>query len=309
MANAPLISYAVALIVTWLLTPLVRRIAIAKGAVDDPKRDDRRIHKAPLPRWGGFALYGGLLVSCLAVLPLAFPGIPLPPYLIGLLVVAAALVIGGAWDDLLQFSAKIQIVLLLGAGALVQLFADGETRVQLPIAPIFAIPATMITIFILTKTMDTIDGVDGLASGLATISAVTLMFLGVRLGWPTFPVVAAAIAGVSMGFLQHNYNPAKITLGTGGAYILGFMLSCLCIIGVRAGYWATPLFLFFVPLVDAAQVMIQRYRAGVPLSQADKRHVHHLLLKRGLNQRQTVFVLWSVSACVCALYSLVVVKP
>lgn len=292
------------------MTPLVRRLAFAKGAVDDPKRDDRRIHKAPLPRWGGLAIYGGIVVSLLAVLPFANPSQPFPLYLIGMLLVGGVLVIVGALDDLYQYSAKAQFYLLLLAGVAVQFLFDGSGRVQVNAAIALAVPVTMFTIFIITKTMDTIDGVDGLASGLAAITAVTLCIVGTWAKQPYVPIIAAAVAGASMGFLQHNYNPAKIIMGTGGAYILGFFLASLCIAGAMQApspiAIAAPLFLFFVPLFDAAQVMVKRYRAGDPLTQPDKRHIHHVLLGQGLNQRETVLTLYGISALVCAIFVLAV---
>ena len=182
----PLLGFIVALAVTWFLTPLVRKLAFAKGAVDDPKRDDRRIHTEPLPRWGGIAIYLGIVASLCAVLPFAYPMHTFPLYLIGMLLVGGVLVAVGALDDLFQYSAKVQLLLLLGAGISIQFLYDNVGRIQMgslgiPLGDgkylalgLAAIPLTAIYIFIITKTMDTIDGVDGLAAGIATISASTL---------------------------------------------------------------------------------------------------------------------------------------
>src|SRR3569832_1022700 len=113
----PLAAGLVALLVTFILTPWVRKLAFAKGAVDDPKRDDRRIHKEPLPRWGGIAIFAGIVVALAVILPYAFPlSTPYPPYLLGVVGIGAVLVFIGALDDLYQYSAKIQLLLLLGAG-------------------------------------------------------------------------------------------------------------------------------------------------------------------------------------------------
>lgn len=314
--RAPLVTGLLALAVSWLLTPWVRRLAIQRGAVDDPTRDDRRIHKEPLPRWGGLAIYAGILVSLLAVLPFAYPRGPFPLYLIGMLFIAALLVVAGALDDLYQYSAKIQLLLLLGAGVAVQFFTSevGQVQIRSLGIPLFGgyipllyatIPLTAIYIFVVTKTMDTIDGVDGLAAGIATIAATTLTIIAVYGQQPRVAILAAAIGGAALGFLKHNYNPAKIIMGTGGAYVLGFMLACISIVGAfktaAAIAMLVPLFVFGVPFLDAAQVMVRRKLSGVPITQADKRHIHHALLSKGLSQRKTVLVLWTTAAVLSAV--------
>jgi UDP-GlcNAc:undecaprenyl-phosphate GlcNAc-1-phosphate transferase len=314
----PLAAGAIALAVSWLLTPWVRSLAITKGAVDDPKRDDRRIHKEPLPRWGGLAIYAGIVVALLAVLPFAFPNAdPFPPYLIGLILVGGLLVLVGALDDLYQYSSKIQLLVLLGAGLLVQIpYGPGRIQIEslgIPLSNppghislgIFAIPVTAIYIFIVTKTMDTTDGVDGLASGIATIAASTLTIIAAYGHMPRLAILAATVAGASLGFLKHNYNPAKIIMGTGGAYILGFTLACASIVGAlktaAAVSLIVPVLVFGVPIFDAFFVITRRILSGVPITQADKRHLHHTLLSKGLSQRQTVWVLYAAAATLCAV--------
>lgn len=321
----PFLTFVVALAVSWFLTPWVRKLAIDKGAVDDPKRDDRRIHKEPLPRWGGLAIYAGIVLSLLVVLPFAYPFQPFPPYLWGIIGIGAVLVGVGALDDLYQYSAKIQLLVLLAAGVAVQFLYNGIGRVQINTLGIpfmdgafldvkawwLAVPLTAIYIFVVTKTMDTIDGVDGLAAGIATISATTLCILGTFGSQPRVALIAAAVAGGAMGFLRHNYNPARIIMGTGGAYILGFTLACLSIVGAMktaaAAALLIPLLVFGVPVFDAFWVVIRRLKSGHPVFQADKRHVHHTLLGLGLNQRQTVWVLYAIAATLCAVLVYIVV--
>lgn len=322
----PLLTGLIAMAACWLLTPIVRTLAFKYGAVDDPKRDDRRIHKEPLPRWGGIAIYAGIVIAIAAVLPFAFPKTTAYPlYLIGMVVVGGILVVAGALDDLYQYSAKIQLLILLGGGVLIQLIHGSIGQIQIrtlgvPFAnpPQYiplewaAIPLTAIYIFIITKTMDTIDGVDGLASGIAAISAGTLMIIAVYEGQPRVAIVAAAVGGASLGFLRHNYNPAKIIMGTGGAYILGFMLACLSIVGAvktaAALSLMIPVFIFGVPIFDAIQVVIRRKLSGVPITQADKRHLHHQLLRRGLSQRQTVLVLYLAAAALCGTLIFIILR-
>jgi UDP-GlcNAc:undecaprenyl-phosphate GlcNAc-1-phosphate transferase len=260
----------------------------------------------------------------LVVLPYAYQRTePFPKYLLSILIVGGALVVVGALDDLYQYQAKIQALLLLAAGVAVQLCFDGVGRVQIstigvPLSSpaqyiplgIFAIPVTAIYIFIVTKTMDTIDGVDGLAAGIATIAAGTLTIIAAYGGQPRVAIIAAALAGAAIGFLRHNYNPAKIIMGTGGAYILGFTLACLSIVGAfktaAAVSLLIPLLVFGVPIFDAFFVIIRRLASGQPITQADKRHVHHTLLGKGLSQRQTVWVLYFAAAILCGVLLVVI---
>ncbi|RYG39188.1 undecaprenyl/decaprenyl-phosphate alpha-N-acetylglucosaminyl 1-phosphate transferase [bacterium] len=325
--RAPILAGFIALAVTWLVTPYVIKLAFKHGAVDDPKRDDRRVHKVPLARWGGIGIYLGILVALLVVLPFAYPStVAFPRYLIAMLAIAGGLAVFGMFDDLKSYSARWQLLALLGAGVVVQFFYGSIGRVQINtlsiplsnppayfVLGLMAIPATAFYIFIVTKTMDTIDGIDGLSSGIAAITATTLVIIGVYGGQPRVAIVAAAIAGASLGFLRHNYNPAKIIMGTSGPYVLGFMLAGLSIVGAfktaAALALLVPMFAFGVPLFDAFFVITRRALSGVPITQADKRHVHHTLLKQGLSQRQTVWILYTCAAALGAVLVYLVVGP
>ena len=315
----PLLTMAIALVVTIVLTPFAKRLAIKKGAVDDPTRDDRRVHKEPTPRWGGIAIYAGILVALLIVLPLAYPVHPFPPYLLAILGLGAVLVALGAVDDLKQLSAKWQLLYLLAVGVLVQWPSDGigGVRIQGMNWPIggpdshwvpfggLGIAVTAIYIFVVTKTMDTIDGIDGLAAGISGIAAGTLSIIATYESQPRVALIAAAAAGASVGFLRYNYNPAKIFMGTGGAQLLGFILACLSIVGALKTAAALALFIpvlvFGVPIIDAVVVVFRRIWSRQPITQADKRHLHHSLLNKGLSQRQAVWVLYILAMALCGV--------
>jgi UDP-GlcNAc:undecaprenyl-phosphate GlcNAc-1-phosphate transferase len=324
--RSPLVAGVIALAVTWLLTPWVRSFAISKGAIDDPTRDERRVHKEPIAKLGGLAIYAGIVVSLLVTLPFAYRGtVWMPPYLLGMLIIGAALVGIGALDDVYAYSAKIQAGVLLGAGFVIQAFGTHQSRVQIQTLGITIGPShyislgliggaifTALYIFVVTKTMDTIDGIDGLAAGMAAISATTLCVIANYGGQPRVAIIAAAIGGSALGFLKHNYNPAKIFMGTGGAYILGFMMASLSIVGALKTAAAIslliPVTVFGVPIFDAFFVIAKRLASGSPITQADKRHLHHTLMGKGLSQKQTVLVIYAMAAILCFGVVLVVLK-
>jgi UDP-GlcNAc:undecaprenyl-phosphate GlcNAc-1-phosphate transferase len=302
--------------ISFFLTPVVRKFAIKKGAVDDPKQDDRRVHSEPTPRWGGLAIYAAIVIATIITMLIGHR--PAGSYMWGILIISSILVVVGALDDLYQYKAKIQALVLLLAGVAIQFFDDGGKNARVHIYGFdnpfsgnyvhlvwLGIPLTAIYIFVVTKTMDTIDGIDGLTAGIATIAAGTLSLIAVYEGQGRVAIMTGATCGAALGFLRHNYNPAKIFMGTGGAYVLGFTLACLSVVGTlktaAAGAIFMPLLIFGLPIVDAVVVVIKRIRSGVPITQADKRHFHHGLLARGLSQRQTVAVLYTAAAILCVI--------
>ncbi|MBS1707781.1 MAG: undecaprenyl/decaprenyl-phosphate alpha-N-acetylglucosaminyl 1-phosphate transferase [Armatimonadetes bacterium] len=310
--RAPMATAFVAFITTIAVTPWVIQFAKDKGAMDDPTKDERRVHTQPIPRWGGLAVFPGFLAAVVVSLSFAWPKGSFPMYLIGMVVCAAVLLAIGMVDDVKQLSAKVQLLYLLAAGVVVQLFADalGHVQVQgisLPgqgwvAFPLWvAVPFTAVYIFVVTKTMDTIDGVDGLASGIAAIAAATIVTLAVFGQQRWVALSAAAVGGACLGFLRYNYNPARIFLA-GGAQVVGFLLACLSVVAALKTAatlsMLLPILIFSVPLFDAFFVVTRRIMHKQPISQADKRHVHHTLLSKGFSQKQTVWILYLVAMAV-----------
>lgn len=307
--RAPLFVMVLAAVVAALATPWVMRLAVRHGAIDDPTRDDRRVHTQPTPRWGGLAIFIGILAP-LALLPYWYKFNPFPPYLIAMLIGGALIVAVGMFDDVKPLNAKVQAGFLLLLGVAIQFVYDPIGRIKItgistPLLTtqgewvpfgIWAIPITAIYIFVVTKTMDTLDGIDGLTAGIAAITGATLALIAAVQGQPRVALVAAAVCGASLGFLRFNYHPAKIFMGTGGAQMLGFFLACLSIVGAfktaAAVAIVVPLLAFGVPILDAVNVIVRRILGRQPITQADKRHLHHALLGKGLNQRQAVWVLY-----------------
>jgi UDP-GlcNAc:undecaprenyl-phosphate GlcNAc-1-phosphate transferase len=321
--------FLLALATTYLLTPWVRRLAIRAGALDIP--DARRVHTEPIPRWGGLAIYIGVAVGMLAGLARLYLLAPSDSVFLGralqflgLLLVGTGVLVVGMLDDRKQFSALVQMGALLLAGLVVQLFGVQIEGFAAPIGGKFSearwiplgawsIPITALWLFVVSKTMDTIDGLDGLAAGVSAIAAFALALMALQAAdlldqpYPNWliAITAAAIAGAAGGFLRYNFNPARIFMGTGGAQFLGFMLGGLSVIGAfktaTAFAIAIPVLVFGLPFLDAGLAVVRRLLSGQPIHKPDKKHIHHQLLERGLNQRQTVLILYGIAAAMAVV--------
>ena len=160
-------------------------------------------------------------------------------------------------------------------------------------------PLTLFWIVGITNTINLIDGLDGLASGVASIAATTLLFTASKMGYDFIVMQCAIIAGASLGFLPFNFNPAKIFMGDAGALLLGYMLAVTSVMGmvksVAAVALAVPVFALGLPIFDTTFAIIRRFINKKPIMEADKEHLHHKLMKSGLNQRQTVLIMYFIS--------------
>lgn len=289
-----LISFAISLI----LTPVVIKVGPKFGYLDIPK-DNRRMHKRPMPIAGGVAIY---LAATVAILVF----IPLNKNIISLLIGSTVILISGLLDDKYSISPKAKIFFQLVAGLIIALsgsqiefFTNIISTKEVVWLKYLSIPVTLFWICGITNTVNLIDGLDGLAAGISLISAVSLMCIALKMNLLAVAIIAAAIGGGCLGFLPYNFNPAKIFMGDTGALYLGFMLSYISIQGVMK--YATTLMIFVpvlvlgVPVFDTAFAMIRRYISGKKIFAADKGHLHHRLLALGLTQRQTVLILYAIS--------------
>lgn len=177
-------------------------------------------------------------------------------------------------------------------------FGGGEGQMLLfPMWLSFA--ATLIWVLGLTNMMNFLDGADGLAGGVTAISATTLFFIALVKGQSQTALVAAILAGSTLAFLRFNFHPAQLFMGDAGSAFLGYTLSLLALEGTMKGATLVSLTVTVLalglPVIDTVQVMISRILAGIPVYKADRRHVHHRLLSKGLSTRQTVMVLYLIS--------------
>jgi UDP-GlcNAc:undecaprenyl-phosphate GlcNAc-1-phosphate transferase len=311
-------AFGVALVAAWMLTPIVRDAAHGAGLLDEPEA--RKIHKVPIPRLGGVAIGAALYLGMAAALVVArATGAPLnleTGHLPGILVGAALIAGVGLLDDLQGMRARVklaaQLVVALvayGLGLSIDRLSGPWGTVELGI---WALPLTVAWIVALINAVNLVDGVDGLASGVALTGLAAFFAIGLIHGGvnPVMPVVAAAAGGV-IGFLRYNLYPATIIMGDTGSMLIGFLLAALGISLTQARPdgvtpWV-PVLAAGVPLVDMGWAILRRIAAGAPVLAPDKRHIHHQLMAGGLSQRGTMLVLSAASAAFGALAVLLVV--
>jgi UDP-GlcNAc:undecaprenyl-phosphate/decaprenyl-phosphate GlcNAc-1-phosphate transferase len=297
------------------LTPWVRCLALRHGAAPPPR--DRDVHREPVARWGGIAIFVAfavsLLVAALAVHYLF--GRPIAPRTlwagVGLVLAGTILSIVGAIDDRYDLSAGKQMAAQVLCSFIVMAFGVRIDFLSNPfgdgmiVLGWWAYPLTLAWLIAVSNAVNWFDGIDGLAAGVSAISAVFLALMAAWSSQPGLTIFAAALGGSLLGFLRFNFNPAKIFMG-GGAPVVGFILASISTVGAFkapvALAVAIPVLVLALPLFDTATVITRRWREGRPIYKADKSHLHHRLLELGVRQRQTVLILsgGSLSFCLVA---------
>ncbi len=297
-----------------LFTPLVRRWCIAFGWLDEVN-DERRVHKKPMPRLGGVAIFGALVVS-LGFLPL-LENLLTQSLRAGLprvwTIVAPAVVIFlcGVYDDIVGVNARFKFAAQAIAGGLFYLLGGRIEGLTLPFLGSFPLPVVLgclVTVFwvvAITNAFNLLDGLDGLAAGAALFASLVLLFVSYQNGQTLTTVFSLALCGALAGFLRYNFNPASIFLGDSGSLLLGFLLSALAVQGAQKTSTAValtiPLIAFGLPVFDTFFALVRRFISRKPLFEGDREHFHHKLLERGWSQRKVVLSLYGV----CALFGLV----
>ena len=295
-------AFAVAAVLSYFFTPPVKNFAHKVGAIDVPK-DARRMHKKPIPRLGGLAIYGGFLCSILIFGQL-------DETMLCVLLGAAIIVALGIFDDVLALGAKLKFVVQIVAAAIPVCIGDLQIGLFTNLNPlsdtpfvhlgILAVPATIIWIVGITNAVNLIDGLDGLAVGVSSIAAITMLAVALLTGNMPIAITMAALAGACIGFMPYNLNPAKIFMGDTGSTFLGYMLATVSIMGLFKFYavisFAVPFLILGLPIFDTANAIIRRVAAGRSPMSPDRGHVHHKLSDMGFNQKQAVAILYAISA-------------
>ncbi len=311
------IAFLLAFIVTFMATPYTIKIARKVGAVDVP-RDQRRMHKKAMPKFGGPAVILGFLVAIIYLLivkslensiDLFGPeqyGMKLLGMFLGTIVISIFCI----FDDIITIKPIVKLLGQVIAAIVVVAFGvriDEITPAFLAtdeLKEAFSIILTIGWVVGVTNAINLIDGLDGLSAGISVISAVSLLIIFVLNGSPLISILLiTALAGALVGFLPFNFAPAKTFIGDTGSNFLGFSLSIISILGVAKTYTAAvivlPLLALGLPIFDTIWAIVRRLIRGKSIKaifKADKGHLHHLIVARGFSQKQAVLILYGIAA-------------
>jgi UDP-GlcNAc:undecaprenyl-phosphate GlcNAc-1-phosphate transferase len=279
--------------VVMLLTPAVGGMARRLGVVDAP--GGRRVNRTPVPRLGGVALFLGLLVPSLAFLHVGNANR-------GLLLGAAVAVTVGAVDDFRGLRWFEKLAGQVAAAAVPTAFGVWVDRFTFPLLGVDTLPAwagiplTVLWIVAIMNMVNFLDGMDGLAAGVSAIAGLTFAVIALSLGKPDAAVLSAAVFGACLGFLRHNFYPARIFMGDSGALLLGYVLAAVAVQGLlkTAATVALffPLLVLAVPIVDTTFVVVRRLKHGERVFEGDQAHLHHRFLRRGFSQARAAVTIW-----------------
>jgi UDP-GlcNAc:undecaprenyl-phosphate GlcNAc-1-phosphate transferase len=285
---------AIALIVVVVLTPAVGGMARMLGVVDAP--DARRLNRRPIPRLGGLAIFLGIVVPALAFLDLSGE-------MRGILLGAAVACVVGAVDDFRGLAPLPKLAGQVLAAAIPTAFGVWIDHFTFPFVGVVDLPAwlgvalTIVWIVAVMNMVNFLDGMDGLAAGVCAISGVTFAVIALSLGKADAAVLSAIVAGACIGFLRHNFFPARIFMGDSGALVLGFTLAAISVTGLLKTASTVVLFLpllvLAIPIIDTSFVVAKRLKYRQPISTADRSHLHHRFMNIGFSQRRAAFTMWA----------------
>lgn len=302
-----LLVVGVTLLVVAAIIPFVKKIALHIGALDIP--NERKVHKNPIPRLGGLGIFIGFLLGYMIF---GKPSVQMNSILIGSFII----LLTGIFDDIKPISAKAKLIGQLAAGAVIVFYGD----ILLTHVTIFsqyidfgilAYPITLIFIVACTNIINLIDGLDGLSSGISSIfylSTIIICFFQNRFGLE-FTLALIAL-GSTLGFLIHNFNPARIFAGDSGALFMGFIIAVISLLGFKTTVITSifiPLMILAVPILDTLFAIIRRLLKHKKISDPDKEHLHHQLLKMKFSHKNTVLIIYGINilfATASILYTL-----
>ena len=298
------LAFAVSVIIAFLVTPVIKKIAVKFNIMDIPK-DNRKLHKTPIPYLGGVAIFIGFIVSISIFLNF-------DKQITGLVIGGSIILLIGMIDDIFDVTPIIKFIgqliavfIVIRSGIVIpklshHIFIPGSQWIEL--SEIWSYILTFLWIAGMTNAVNLIDGLDGLAAGVSAIAALSLLGVSIFLPGVTYTVlvIAVTLAGACIGFLPHNFNPAKIFMGDSGSMFLGFVLGSLSVIGpfktITVVSFLVPVIILALPIFDTSFAILRRVVTKQKITVADKNHVHHRLLQVGFSHRKAVIILYIFTA-------------
>ncbi len=295
-------AFLVAGAATLVATPAAAALARRVGALDTPK--ERGLHDRPMPRLGGLAILGGVLLAGLVFVPVDIETR-------GILLGAAIAALVGALDDTFDLPAAAKLSGQVVAAAVPVLSEVRVENATLPLlgpldfGPVLGGALTLVGIVAVMNVVNFSDGVDGLAAGVCVIAAVTFAAIALSLDRVDAGILAGLTAGAAIGFLPHNFHPASIFMGESGSSLLGLLLACVAIQGVlktaAVVALAFPLVILAVPILDTGFVVAKRIKYRRPIYLGDRSHFHHRFANIGFSQPRTVLYLYGWTLALAGL--------
>lgn len=285
------------------LVPLVKKAAVHVGAMDIPNA--RKAHTVPTPRMGGLAIFGAFLLGYMLFARTSMQ-------MLSILIGGFVIVLTGIFDDIKPVPAKIKLCLQIVAACIVVFYGNIVLNHidMLGINMDFPVPInyiiTIIFIVGITNAINLIDGLDGLASGVSSIYFATIAIIAFILnkmqGLDT--ILSLIMLGSTLGFLVHNFHPAKIFMGDTGSLFLGFTISVIALLGFKATTLTSliiPIVILAIPIFDTALAIFRRLLKGEKITAPDKDHFHHQLLKMKFGVRSTVLIIYAINILFAAV--------
>lgn len=305
MVKELLLVTVCAFVLTTFFVPIVKLLAVHIGAVDKPNA--RKVHHKVMPRMGGLAIYAAFWL-------VVFTFYPFSQALLAFFLGATMLVFVGIVDDVTDMPAKLKLLGQIIAACIVtfggiridfvtSMFGDAAMTTL----NVLSVPVSVIWIVAIINAVNLIDGLDGLAAGVSGISAATLAICALLNSTGNIAVLCFTLLGACLGFLIYNFHPASIFMGDTGSMFLGYTLAVLSIMGTAKGVTFVSVFIpilaLGIPIFDTLFAILRRMMANKPIMEADKGHLHHRLMARGLSHRGTVLMIYVISIClsVCAI--------
>jgi len=296
----------IAFAVSYILTPYLAQVGKKQNMVDLPNH--RKIHNGAIPNLGGIVIFFGFLLSLLFI-------VQIEGQIKILLAAGVIILLLGMVDDIVDLPPKLKFIIqmipalmvIISNADLINIFINNQLK-SFDLLGYLLYPILILWIVGVTNSINLIDGLDGLACGVSIITLITFFILGLKQNFESLNLVSIALTGSLLAFLRFNFYPAKLFLGDSGSTFSGFMLASLAALWVlksqNAIFIFVPPIVLALPIFDTLFAIYRRYRSRQPIFQADKKHLHHRLLNRGISHKNVVLILWGITA-LCSIIALI----